>query len=63
MPWIVATPWLLVAEQQDFTNDIFLLDVAITNSYVLMKDFSPECPFSNYKICFRLQLAKELVGD
>ena len=40
----------------------FLLDVAITNSYVLMKDFSPECPFSNYK-SFRLQLAKELVGD
>ena len=35
----------------------FLLDVTITNSYILMKDFSPACPFGDYK-SFRIQLAK-----
>ena len=40
----------------------FLLDVTITNSYILMKGFSPACPFGDYK-SFRIQLAKELIGE
>ena len=39
----------------------FLLDVAITNAYILQKDFSDTSP-SNIKE-FRLQLASELIGD
>ena len=40
----------------------FLLDVAITNAFILMKHYCPSCPFSNMK-SFRLQLAKELMGE
>ena len=40
----------------------FLLDVAITNSFLLMKHYCPSCPFTNIK-SFRLQLAKELIGE
>lgn len=40
----------------------FLLDVTITNSYIIMKDFGQTCPFVDYK-SFRLQLAKELIGE
>ena len=39
----------------------FLLDVAITNAFILMKHYCPSCPFSDMK-SFRLQLAKELMG-
>lgn len=40
----------------------FLLDVAITNAYILMKNYCPSCPFSSMK-AFRIQLAKELIGE
>ena len=40
----------------------FLLDAAITNAFILMKHYCPSCPFSNIK-SFRLQLAKELIGE
>ena len=40
----------------------FLLDVAITNAFILMKHYCPSCPFSNMK-SFCLQLAKELMGE
>ena len=40
----------------------FLLDVAITNAFILLKYFCPGSRISNYKN-FRLQLAKELVGN
>ena len=40
----------------------FLLDVAITNTYILMKSSGRPCPFKDFK-SFRLQLAKELVGE
>ena len=39
----------------------FLFDVAITNSYILHKHQIP-CSFKTVK-CFRIQLAKELIGD
>ena len=38
----------------------FLLDVAITNAYILMKHRS--CPFKNIK-SFQLQLAKDLIAS
>ena len=40
----------------------FLLDVAITNAYILMKSSGRPCPFKDFKT-FRLQLAKELIGE
>ena len=40
----------------------FLLDVAITNAFILMKHYCPSCPFANIK-SFRLQLAKELMAE
>ena len=40
----------------------FLLDVAITNAYILMKSSGRPCPFKDFK-SFRLQLAKELIGE
>ena len=40
---------------------LFLLDVAITNSYILHKHYSPT-PIKTVKE-FRLQLARELLGD
>ena len=40
----------------------FLLDVAITNAFILMKNFTSSCPFKDFK-SFRLQLAKELIGE
>ena len=40
----------------------FLLDVAITNAFILMKHHCPSCPFANIK-SFRLQLAKELMAE
>ena len=40
----------------------FLLDVAITNAYILLKSSGRPCPFKDFK-SFRLQLAKELIGD
>ena len=40
----------------------FLLDVAITNAFILMKHYCPTCPFANIK-SFRLQLAKELMAE
>ena len=39
----------------------FLFDVAITNTYLLLKT-SDSCPFRNFK-SFRLKLAKEMIGD
>ena len=39
----------------------FLLDVSITNTFILMRE-STECNFSNIKE-FRMELAKMLVGD
>ena len=39
----------------------FLFDVAITNTYLLLKS-SGSCPFKDLK-SFRLQLAKDLIGD
>ena len=40
----------------------FLLDVAITNAYILTSHYSPSHSFKNIK-SFRLQLAKELIGE
>ena len=40
----------------------FLLDMAITNAFILMKNFTSSCPFKDFK-SFRLQLAKELIGE
>ena len=40
----------------------FLFDVAITNAYILQKNFCPDSVHKNVKE-FRLQLAKELIGD
>ena len=40
----------------------FLLNVAITNAFILMKHYCPTCPFANIK-SFRLQLAKELMAE
>ena len=40
----------------------FFLDVSITNAYILMKNFSSSCPFKDLK-SFRLQLAKDLIGE
>ena len=39
----------------------FLFDVAITNTYILLKS-SGSCPFKDFK-SFRLQLAKDLIGE
>ena len=40
----------------------FLLDVAITNAFIFMKHYSSSSTFANIK-SFRIQLAKELIGD
>ena len=40
----------------------FLLNVAITNAFILMKNFTSSCPFKDFK-SFRLQLVKELIGE
>ena len=40
----------------------FLLDVAITNAFILQKGYCVNAPFSNIKE-FRLKLASKLVGD
>ena len=40
----------------------FLLDVAITNAFILLKYFCPANPFSNHKN-FHIRLAKELVTN
>ena len=40
----------------------FFLDVAITNAYILMKNCNSSCPFKDFK-SFRLQLAKDLIGE
>ena len=40
----------------------FLLDVAITNAFILMKHYSSSSTFANIK-AFSIQLAKELIGD
>ena len=40
----------------------FLLDVAITNAYILQKDYCGSTPFRTIKE-FRLQLASELIDD
>ena len=40
----------------------FLLDVAITNAFILMKHYTRSSTFANIK-AFRIQLAKELIGD
>ena len=40
----------------------FLLDVAITNAYILQKGYCSSAPFSTFKP-FWLQLASELIGD
>ena len=41
---------------------VFLFDVAVTNAYILAKDYHTSCPFANIKR-FRLQLAQELIGE
>lgn len=40
----------------------FLFDVSITNAYILYKNYCPNLVFKNIKD-FRLELAKELIGD
>ena len=40
----------------------FLLDVTITNSFILYKNFRPNPKYKTIKE-FRLQLARELIGD
>ena len=40
----------------------FLFDVAITNAYILLKFSGQSCPFKDFK-SFRLQLAKDLIGE
>ena len=40
----------------------YLLDVAITNAFILQKGYSEDAPFSSIKE-FRLKLASELIGD
>ena len=40
----------------------FLLDVSIRNVFILQKHYCPDKPFQHVKD-FRLQLAKELIGD
>ncbi len=40
----------------------FLLDVSITNAFILQKHYCPDMSFQHVKD-FRLQLAKELIGD
>lgn len=40
----------------------FLYDVAVTNAYILQKNFCPESTYRRMKE-FRLQLARELIGD
>ena len=40
----------------------FLFDVAITNAFILMKNFASSCPFKDFK-SFRLQLTKDLIGE
>ena len=40
----------------------FLLDVAITNAFILQKRFYEDAPFSSIKE-FQLKLASELIGD
>ena len=40
----------------------FLLDVAITNAHILMKTSTSSCPFKGVK-SFRIQLAKDLIGE
>ena len=39
-----------------------LLDVSITNAFILQKHYCPDKPFQHVKD-FRLQLVKELIGD
>ena len=48
---------------ENFTNIriFFLFDVAITNTYILLKSCG-SCPFKDLK-SFRLQLAKDLIGE
>ena len=65
--WIVAISCVgtTAADQGAgrFTNiSFFLLDVAITNAYILMMSSGRPCPFKDFK-SFRLQLAKELIGE
>ena len=40
----------------------FLLDVSITNAFILQRNFCPDPPYKTIKD-FRLQLARELIGD
>ena len=40
----------------------FLLDMAITNAFILQKGYCEDAPFSSIKE-FRLKLASELIGD
>ena len=40
----------------------FLLDVAITNAFILQKGYCEDAPFSSNKE-FELKLASELIGD
>ena len=40
----------------------FLLDVAITNAFILQKGYCEDAPFSSIKE-FRLKLASKLIGD
>ena len=43
-------------------NVNFLLDVAITNAFILQKGYCEDAPFSSIKE-FHLKLASELIGD
>ena len=49
-------------KSREFYKYIFLFDVAVTNAYVLQKNFCPENVHKNLKE-FQLQLARELIGD
>ena len=50
------------SKSRKFYIFFFLFDVAITNTFILMKNFVSSCPFKNFK-SFRLQLAKDLIGE
>ena len=47
---------------ENFMYFFFLFDVAIMNAYIAMKSSGRPSPFKDFK-SFRLQLAKELIGE
>ena len=61
--WIMEISCVTTADQEKAEIFIlFLFDAAIMNAYVLWSPLANLAPFKNFK-SFRLQLAKELIGE